>query len=182
MTDTQHEQQAQAEQSQQPVAAAAELVSTGPATATVRLPFGSITVSLPQVTARLAGQQAGAGPGAAPGSAGVERLACTEAPPCSAPSKSWNGPSCWQPPAAPTPCLGSPAATQAPTRALATPRTRGTTTRTVRTVGTPSYRTGTTATTCTKDTATPPTTSTGTSTNIGPRRGRCAAAGRARRR
>jgi len=75
MTDTQHEQQAQAEQSQQPVAAAAELVSTGPATATVRLPFGSITVSLPQVTARLAGQQAGAGPGAAPGSAGVERLA-----------------------------------------------------------------------------------------------------------
>ncbi len=75
MTDTQHEQQAQAEQSQQPVAAAAELASTGPATATVRLPFGSITVSLPQVTARLAGQQAGAGPGAAPGSAGVERLA-----------------------------------------------------------------------------------------------------------
>ncbi len=73
MTDTtQHDP---AEQSQEPVAAAAELASTGPATATVRLPFGSITVSLPQVKARFAGQQAGAGAGAAPGSTGIERFA-----------------------------------------------------------------------------------------------------------
>ncbi len=67
MRDTQHEQ---ADQSQDPVAAA-ELESTGPATATVRLPFGSITMSLPQIKARVAGAQAGAGPGGV----GVERLA-----------------------------------------------------------------------------------------------------------
>ena len=76
MTDTAlHDQHDQHDQSQEPVTAAAELASTGPATATVRLPFGSITVSLPQVKARLAGQQAGTGAGAAPGSAGIERLA-----------------------------------------------------------------------------------------------------------
>jgi len=72
MTDTtQHDQHGQGEQSQEPGAAAAELASTGPATATVRLPFGSLTLSLPQVKARVAGQQTGVGQG----SAGVERLA-----------------------------------------------------------------------------------------------------------
>ncbi len=76
MTDTaQHQQHDQPGQTQEPGTAAARLTSTGPATATLRLPFGSITVSLPQVRARLAGQQTGAGTGAAPGSAGIERLA-----------------------------------------------------------------------------------------------------------
>ena len=80
MTDTtqhqqhgQHGQHGQPGQSQEPVTAAAELTSAGPATATVRLPFGSVTLSLPQVTARLAGQQGEAGAGR--GRAGVERLA-----------------------------------------------------------------------------------------------------------
>jgi len=76
MTDTTHHQQHDTpDQSGEPVAAAAELTSAGPATATVRLPFGSITLSLPQVTARLAGQQGEAGAGAGRGRAGVERLA-----------------------------------------------------------------------------------------------------------
>jgi len=70
VTDTQHEQHDRADQSREPVGAT-ELASTGPATATLRLPFGSIAMSLPQIKARVAGQQAGAGPG----SVGIERLA-----------------------------------------------------------------------------------------------------------
>lgn len=63
-------------QGQETVAAGAELGSSGSATATVRLPFGSVSVSLPQVKARVGGQQGAAGttPGGT-GGTGVERLA-----------------------------------------------------------------------------------------------------------
>lgn len=79
MTDdapTQHghdEQTQNHEHTQQDAAAGAQVRSTGPATASIRLPFASISLSLPQVSARLAGQQGSAG--AAAGSAQVERLA-----------------------------------------------------------------------------------------------------------
>lgn len=72
MTDdapTQHghdEQTQNHEHTQQDAAAGAQVRSTGPATASSRLPFASISLSLPQVSARLGGQQ---------GSAQVERLA-----------------------------------------------------------------------------------------------------------
>lgn len=72
-----HEQRhEQPGQGQETVAAGAELGSSGPATATVRLPFGSISVSLPQVRARVGGQQGAAGTSlGGAGGTGVERLA-----------------------------------------------------------------------------------------------------------
>jgi len=54
-------------------AADAQVQSSGPATATLRLPFGSLSVSLPQVSARVGGQPVGAGQGA--GGTRIERLA-----------------------------------------------------------------------------------------------------------
>jgi len=54
------------------VRADAGMHSSGPATATIRLPFVSVDVSLPQFAARLGAAQPR---GAAPSRAGVERLA-----------------------------------------------------------------------------------------------------------
>jgi len=51
----------------------ADAQGSGPATATLRLPFGSLSVSLPQVSARVGAQPVGAGQGA--GGTGIERLA-----------------------------------------------------------------------------------------------------------
>jgi len=69
-TPTAHEQHTQS--ASEPVADA-QVQSSGPATATLRLPFGSLSVSLPQVSARVGAQPVGAGQGA--GGTGIERLA-----------------------------------------------------------------------------------------------------------
>jgi hypothetical protein len=51
----------------------AELKSSGPATASIRLPFINLQLSLPQARARLGGQASGGAPAGSAG--GVERLA-----------------------------------------------------------------------------------------------------------
>ncbi len=58
---------------QEGAAAGAELGSSGPATATLRLPFASVSVSLPQIKARVDGQQNAGSAG--PSRTKVERLA-----------------------------------------------------------------------------------------------------------
>ncbi len=61
------------EQTQPAAGADAQVHSSGPANATIRLPFGSVSVTLPPVSGRVGAQPVGAGSSA--GGAAVERLA-----------------------------------------------------------------------------------------------------------